>query len=71
MEGDIGRSHLMTSVRKVSLVAFLCPEVAEKYPFEGVRGELGHGRRVIWRDDTTRLSITHGPVSKIFPNLPI
>ena len=47
MEGDIGKSHIMTSVKKVYPIAFLCLRVAKKYTFERVRGELGQGRRVI------------------------
>ena len=47
MEGNISISHIMTGVRKGYLIAFLCPGVANKYAFEGMRGELGQGRRVI------------------------
>ena len=41
MEGDIGRCHIMTGVRKVYMVACLCPGVANRYTFESARGELG------------------------------
>ena len=47
MEGDIGRSHIMTCARKVYPTAFLCPGVANNYVFESARGKLGQGRRVI------------------------
>ena len=40
MEGDIDRSHIMTGVRKVHPVALLFPIVANKYPFESMRGEF-------------------------------
>ena len=40
MEGDIGRSYIITSVKKVHLVALLCLSVAYKYPFESARGEF-------------------------------
>ena len=52
MEGDIGRSHI--------IIAFFCPEVANKNSFESTRGELGHGRRVILDKGTT----TKGPRRK-------
>ena len=32
MEGDIGKSHIMRSVRKVYPVAFLCPRVEKNTP---------------------------------------
>ena len=41
MESNIGRSHIMTSVRKVYHVCFLCPGVANKYTFDNARGKLG------------------------------
>ena len=47
MEGNIDRSHIMTGVRKVHLVALLCPRVANKHAFESTRGEFREGRRVI------------------------
>ena len=47
MEGNIDRSHIMTGVRKVQLVAILCPRVANKHAFESTRGEFREGRRVI------------------------
>ena len=47
MEGDISRSHMITGVRKVYMVAFMCPGVANKYAFESASSELGQGRRVI------------------------
>ena len=53
MEGDISRSCIMTGVKKVYPVAFLCSGVANKYAFEGMRGELGKGRRVILDKDLT------------------
>ena len=55
MEGDINRSHMITSVRKVYTVAFMYPGVAHKYAFESASGELGQGRRVIL--DTDYISI--------------
>ena len=45
--GDIGKSHITTSVRKVHAVALLCPRVANKHAFERMRGEFRKGRRVI------------------------
>ena len=47
MEGDIGRSHIMTIIKKVYSVAFLCPRVANKYVIESTKGELVQERRVI------------------------
>ena len=47
MDGDIGRSHITTSVRKIHLVALLCPRVSNKHAFESTRGEFRKGRRVI------------------------
>ena len=47
MEGNIGRSHIKTGVRKVHLVALLCPRVANKHDFETTRSEFREERRVI------------------------
>ena len=47
MEGNIGRSHITTCVRKVHPVALLCPRVANKHAFESTRVEFREGRRVI------------------------
>ena len=40
MEGNIGRSHIMMAIRKVHLVALLCPRVSNKHTFESTRGEF-------------------------------
>ena len=53
MEGDIEKSHIMTGVKKVYPVAYLCPRVVNKYAFLSTRGELGQGRRVILDKDHT------------------
>ena len=52
MEGDINKSHIIMGVRKVYLIAFLCPRVANKYAFENARGELGQGRRLVLNKDS-------------------
>ena len=53
MEGDIDRSHIMTGVRKLYLVAFLCPRVAKKHSFERMEGEFREERRVILDKNNT------------------
>ena len=53
MEGDIDRSHIMTSVRKVHLVALLCLRVANKQAFESLRDKFGEGEGVILDKDNT------------------
>ena len=47
MEGDIGKGHITTGVRKVHPIALLYPRVAKKHAFESMRGEFREGRRVI------------------------
>ena len=41
MEGDIGTSHITTSVRNIHTITILCPRVAKKYAFESMRGDFG------------------------------
>ena len=47
MVSYIDRSHITTCVKKVCLVALLCPIVANKYAFESTRGKFRQGKRVI------------------------
>ena len=47
MEGDIDRSHITKNVKKVHLIALLCPRVANKHAFESTRGEFREGKRVM------------------------
>ena len=53
MEGNINRSHITTGVKKVHLVAFLCPRVAKKHVFESTRGKFREGRIVILNKSNT------------------
>ena len=64
MEGNIGRSHIMTGVRKVHTVAFLCPREANKHAFESTRGEFRGGRRVILDKSNTSKNSKRNDVGK-------
>ena len=47
MVGDIGRSHITTSVNKVHPIALLCHRVANKHAFKSTTDEVREGKRVI------------------------
>ena len=40
MEGNIGRIHITTGIKKVHPIALLCPRVANKHAIESTRGEF-------------------------------
>ena len=46
MEGDIDKSHIMASFKKVHLLV-LCLGVDNKYSCESTRGRFGEGKGVI------------------------
>ena len=47
VEDDVSQNHLAAGVKKVNLIALLCPRVSKKDVFNIMRDEFGEGRRVI------------------------
>ena len=53
MEGDIEIRHIRMGVKKLHLIAILCPRVASKYAFKSTWNEFREGRRVILDKSST------------------